>query len=202
MLQSDRVFANVSKGVLAKNSDMEKAFGTAEEAKVCLIILEKGQLQVSSREREAEQESLTLDIVSTVVAKCINPETRRPFTAQMIESAMKEVNFVVRPNRTPKQQALQLIRELRAVIPIERAQMRLRLLVPRKTAKTVKEKVVVPLAAKVEEEEWLGGELEMVVCIDPGNYKTLEAGFQETARGSGQLEILDLQVRDGGDEEL
>lgn len=202
VLQSDRVFANVSKGVLAKGADMERAFGTADEEKVCRIILEKGQLQVSSKEREAEFESKTLDIVSIVCSKCVNAETKRPFTTQMIEAAMKEIGFQVRPNKPPKVQALALVRELRAVLPIERAQMRVRVEAPRKCAKAV-HVALKPYLTATEEEEWLAGALELVALIDPGSYREVEEKFQSSTRGQGSFEILDLEVRGGGgDEEL
>jgi len=38
VLQSHRVFVNVSKGVLAKKGDLEKVFATTDEEKVCLMV--------------------------------------------------------------------------------------------------------------------------------------------------------------------
>ena len=36
--------------------------------------------------------------------KCVNPETKRPYPVSMIEKAMKDVHFSVKPNRNAKQQ--------------------------------------------------------------------------------------------------
>lgn len=36
--------------------------------------------------------------------KCVNPETKRPYPVSMIEQAMKDVHFSVKPNRNAKQQ--------------------------------------------------------------------------------------------------
>ena len=38
VLQSERVFQNVSKGVFAKKSDLEACFGTDDEKEVCLQV--------------------------------------------------------------------------------------------------------------------------------------------------------------------
>lgn len=46
MLQTTAVFANVSKGVLAKREDLLAAFGTDAAAAICVRILAEGELQV------------------------------------------------------------------------------------------------------------------------------------------------------------
>jgi ribosome maturation protein SDO1 len=54
VLQIDRVFTNVGKGVVANNKELVKVFGTADTEQVCRQILEKGEMQVSDKEREAQ----------------------------------------------------------------------------------------------------------------------------------------------------
>ena len=46
VLQTTSVFANVSKGVLAKHEDLIDVFGTEDEEKICIIILNEGDYQV------------------------------------------------------------------------------------------------------------------------------------------------------------
>ena len=43
-------------GVIAKNKDLKKAFGTTDHDTACVIILEKGQVQVSEKERAEQYE--------------------------------------------------------------------------------------------------------------------------------------------------
>jgi ribosome maturation protein SDO1 len=69
-----------------------------------LQILEKGELQVSGKEREAQLSSQFRDIATIVMEKTINPETRRPYTITMIERLMHEIHFAVDPNLTSKEQ--------------------------------------------------------------------------------------------------
>lgn len=49
VLQIDRVFTNVSKGLLAPSKDLLKAFDTDDQEQVCRTILGKGQVQVTER---------------------------------------------------------------------------------------------------------------------------------------------------------
>lgn len=46
MVQTTTIFANVSKGVLAKHEDVQAVFGTIDEEQVCRRILQDGDLQV------------------------------------------------------------------------------------------------------------------------------------------------------------
>ena len=46
VLQTTSIFTNVSKAALAKHDDLLDVFGTADEEKVCRIILAEGDIQV------------------------------------------------------------------------------------------------------------------------------------------------------------
>lgn len=72
----------------------------------CCQILKKGELQVSDKERHAQLESMFRDIATTVSEKCVNPKTNRPYTVTLIEKAMKDLHFSVKPNKSTKQQVL------------------------------------------------------------------------------------------------
>lgn len=66
--------------------------------------MKKGELQVSEKERHAQLESMFRDIATTVSDKCVNPKTNRPYTVTLIEKAMKDLHFSVKPNKSTKQQ--------------------------------------------------------------------------------------------------
>ncbi|KAK1322779.1 hypothetical protein QJS10_CPA02g00916 [Acorus calamus] len=58
VLQSQIVYSYVSKGVLAKTKELKTAFATDDQSKICLEILEKGELQVAGKERESQFQAL------------------------------------------------------------------------------------------------------------------------------------------------
>ena len=66
-------------------------------------------MQVSERERQAQLESTFRDIATIVADKCVNPETKRPYTVGLIERAMKDVHYAVKPTRNAKQQVVSYI---------------------------------------------------------------------------------------------
>jgi ribosome maturation protein SDO1 len=83
VLQIDTVFSNVSKGMLASVKDLIDVFGTSDQKIICKEILDRGELQVSEKERGALYESVYRDVASTVAEKTVNPENNRPYTVRI-----------------------------------------------------------------------------------------------------------------------
>lgn len=204
VLQTHTVFLNVSKGQAAKKDDLTRAFGTEDQTEVCKQILAKGELQVSEKERQTQLDSTFRDIATRVSDICVNPDTKRPYTVGLIEKAMKEIHFSVKPNRNSKQQALEVIQKLKAgdTMKIERAQMRIKLTVPGRDASRVKDRIA-SLAVRVESEESEGGgDLGLVCLCDPGCYRAVDELIGKETKGRGLLELLNLKDVEEGDDRL
>lgn len=201
VLQSHSVFTNVSKGQTAKNEDLMKAFGMDDQTKICVEILDKGELQVSDKERHLHLDNLYREIATTVADKCVNPETKRPYTVSLIEQAMKDDHYNVKPNQNAKQQALEVIRMLQSsgTLPIERAEMKIRMDIPVKEGKKSKEKIL-KLVKNVESEEFNSTSLELVCIIDPGRFKELETLLGNETKGRAQIEVQSFKVTAEGEE--
>ncbi|KAI8927382.1 SBDS protein C-terminal domain-containing protein [Entophlyctis helioformis] len=175
VLQIHQVFINVSKGQIASKEDLVKSFGTE--------VLNDAIMQVHSMSR---------DIATIVSEKSVNPETKRPYTVTMIEKALSDVHFSMNPNKSAKQQAIEAIKLLQEknIIPIARAQMRVRVVMPAKDGKRIKEKLMAHVN-KTEEEDW-GDEYELICVVDPGSFRKIGDLLQEETKGRGQVEVLTL----------
>lgn len=68
------------------------------------MILDKGELQVGGKEREAELDNLRKEISTGVAERCVDPTTQRPHTVTMIEKALNEIHFNVQPTKAVKSQ--------------------------------------------------------------------------------------------------
>lgn len=201
VLQTHTVFTNVSKGQVAKKEDLIKVFGKDDQTEVCKEILAKGELQVSDKERQSQFESLFKDIATTVADRCVNPETKRPYPVSMIEKAMKDAHFSVKPNRNAKQQALEVIPLLKSTMPLERAQMRIRTVLSGKDTRKLRDKIS-KLATSIESEDWDSGQLNMVCLIDPGHYREVDEIVHSDTKGHGLLELINLKEVTEGEEIL
>ncbi|KAK7590902.1 hypothetical protein V9T40_002515 [Parthenolecanium corni] len=199
VLQTHTVFTNVSKGQVAKKEDLIKVFQTDDKTKICLEILEKGELQISDKERAAHLDTLTKEIATIISDKCVNPENKRPYPTSIIIKAMKDVHFSAKLNKSAKQQALEIIPKLTSVIPIERAQMRIKVSIGAKDANKFKEKLV-KFVSKVEMEKCDSLDLNMEFLIDPGCYRQVEELCNSYK--SATFELLSLKEVAEGDELL
>lgn len=95
------------------------------------------------------------------IGLCINPDTKRPYPTSIIEKGLKDIHFSVKPNRNSKQQALEVIPQLKEVMKIERAQMRVRISVTGNMCKSVAEKA--GKMGNTEQKEFTGNSLQMVI---------------------------------------
>lgn len=89
VLQIPNVFLNVSKGQTAPSADLIKAFGPkASVNEIILEILNKGELQVGEKERQAQLERVHNEVIGIVSGKLVDPKTKRVYTTGMIEKAL------------------------------------------------------------------------------------------------------------------
>ena len=118
---------------------------------------------MSDKERHQQQDNLFKEIATIVSDKCVNPGTKRPYTVTMIEQAMKDAHYSVNTTKNGKQQALEVIKLLQSsgTLPIERAVMKVRIEIPQKDAKKLKEKIH-KLLKDIEDEEFNAASLEIV----------------------------------------
>jgi ribosome maturation protein SDO1 len=89
VLQIPNVFLNVSKGQVAPNEDLEKAWPGKTREEIVLEILTKGELQVGEKERAAGLESVRREVVGWVAERVVDPRTKRVYTPGMIEKALE-----------------------------------------------------------------------------------------------------------------
>ncbi|KAF8633911.1 hypothetical protein AX15_001098 [Amanita polypyramis BW_CC] len=170
VLQISNVFINVSKGEVAKSGDFQKAFGTTDVDNIVKEILKKGEVQVGEKEREHDLSSMRKEIAAVVAEKCVDPATQTPYPIGIIEKAMAEAGFSVKPNKTAKSQVgmvsqhvamtftfvqvsecIKLLQS-NSKLPIQKARMRVRVFVPTEDIDQLREKLLQG-AEKVENEE-------------------------------------------------
>ncbi|DBA04101.1 TPA: hypothetical protein N0F65_009448 [Lagenidium giganteum] len=207
VLQIAKVYENVSKvdtrlhGKFARKSDWAAAFAVQEEEEACRIILEQGELQVAQGERKAQVENTFRDIATIVADKCVNPNSNRPYPFSVIERLMKEIHYAVIPNRSAKQQALEVIKRLQDHIPISRAKMKVQVTTSSVALKKIKAKLVLEEGTEVLEETWTEP-ARLVVLIYPGSYRVVDALVQEHSKGQGSLEVIELSVHEEGEHNI
>ena len=190
VVQIENVFLNVSKAQVASKDDLVNAFGSPDVHAAVVEILNKGEMQVGDKERSHELNTLWLEVATTVAQQSVDPNTQRPYTVGMIEKAMRDIHYGVKPTRPTKTQALDVIKQLQAknTIPIERTRMRIRVTMPAAVGKKVQERLS-ELVENVESES-KSSEWEIVASIDPGSLRTINEMLEGESRGAAIVETL------------
>ena len=125
--------------------------------------MKKGELQVGEKEREQDLSSVRREIATLVAEKCVDPATQRPYPVGVIDKAMTEAGFSVKPGKNAKSQVSECIKLLQtdSKLPIQRARMRIKVSVPKVDAEKVKGRVL-ESAETVEKDDEGGEEWEAV----------------------------------------
>ncbi|KAF2461812.1 SBDS protein C-terminal domain-containing protein [Lineolata rhizophorae] len=93
VLQIPNVFLSVSKGAVAPQQELAKSFGAkASLDDIILEILNKGELQVGEKERQAQLERVHNEVMDIVAGRLVDPKTKRVYTTGMIEKALDQLS--------------------------------------------------------------------------------------------------------------
>ena len=201
VLQTERIFTNVSKGEFSKAKDLQKVFGTKVEEEIAKLILQKGQVQVSDKERSQQLEKTNAQVAEWIAKNYVHPTSERPYTISQIRHAMQKANFSVHPTKPLKRQYLDCVKLLQGIIPIQRAKMELLLLIPQdkgeEMEKILKENNVVWVNDTTKNANQFQ---QFKVLVDPSLYRLLNEATG-TIPGS-RIEIVTQIVTKQGDVNL
>ncbi|PSN74944.1 Shwachman-Bodian-diamond syndrome protein [Corynespora cassiicola Philippines] len=98
VVQIQNVFTDSSRGQLASNADLEKAFGVDfkhdKDAlnKVILKIINEGSSQTGGLERGAELERTRNEVIDIVTSKVVNPKNKTMYTTTIIAKALSNLS--------------------------------------------------------------------------------------------------------------
>ena len=208
VLQTERVFTNVSKGQFANSKTLQKCFNTSNEEEVCRFILDKGDVQVSDQERAAQLENTIREVASMVAEKCVDPINKRPYTITQIRDAMKSAGFMVHPTRNVKQQFLDCVKliQKKKVLDIERAKMQLALVLLDNEDSVLERRqnttnlLIEEGVAKSDIVSQKDGEdmTRIIFQSDPSLYRKME-GIAKNILVQGRVEIIQQCVTEEGD---
>mmetsp|Transcript_17882 Transcript_17882/g.22718 ORF Transcript_17882/g.22718 Transcript_17882/m.22718 type:complete len:147 (-) Transcript_17882:17-457(-) len=140
------------------------------------------------------------DIATIVAEKCVNPLTQKSITPGLVERAMKEIHYSVKPGKSAKTQALQVIKLLQEkdAIPIERAQMRLKVEAPKGAGRKIRQQLeeIINTAESESYEDCYN----FTFTVDPGKYRQVDEIVSKATRNKGALEVVDVCVTETDDE--
>ena len=112
---------------MAKKEDLESTFPNMSYEEIFKLILDKGEIQISEKERSLNFQNTKNNIASIIVEKTYNQENGMPFPQNVILQVLDDINFQIKENEDAKKQALKAIKLIseKHILPIERKLMQI-----------------------------------------------------------------------------
>jgi ribosome maturation protein SDO1 len=189
VIASDIIFTDASKGTKASEEKLKEVFGTVDSLKVAEIILKKGDLQLTTDQRRHMVEEKRNQIIAFISRECIDPKTNLPHPPQRIENAMNEIHFSIDPQKSVEEQAKDIIKLLRPIIPLKMEKITVDVLVPAEHASRVYG--TVKGFGTLKRDQWLAdGSWSALVEMSAGSYGPLLDKLGKLTKGNIEAKIV------------
>jgi ribosome maturation protein SDO1 len=137
VLATEIIFTDAGKGSKASEEKLQEVFGTTDSLKIAEVILKKGTLQLTTDQRKQLVEDKRRQIISFISRECIDPKTNLPHPPLRIEQALKQIHFSIEPSKGVEEQAKDIIKLLRPIIPLKMEKITVEVHVPPEHASKV-----------------------------------------------------------------
>lgn len=168
-------------------------FRTEDEKQIIQTILEHGELQLTEKERLVGQQALFRDVAKMVSERCVNPENNRAYTVTMIEKMMKDCHISLKANKSAKQHALEVIKQLRSApgFKIAPSMMEVNITIQKDSCKPVIERLLQLCNDIVQQSESSDGLYDLTAVVEPEKYGSIETLLHNEIKGHYSIEIVD-----------
>ena len=189
VLAAEIIFSDANKGTKVSEEIMHKAFGTVDPLKIADIILKKGTLQLTTDQRRKMVEDKKRQIIDFISRQAVDPKTNLPHPPARIENAMEQIRYPIDPYKPVEEQAKDIVKLLRPILPLKIEQLVVAVKVPAQHASraygTIKS------FGTLKREEWRSdgswyGEIEMPA----GTYASVLNKLGDVTKGSGEAKII------------
>jgi ribosome maturation protein SDO1 len=113
VLVSDEIYTDSGKGTRPSSEKLLKAFNTEDQTEIAQIILEKGDLNLTTDQRRKMIEDKKKQIVTFIAKTYVDPKTHLPHPPLRIEQAMKDGRVSIDPQKNVDEQVKEIVEKLR-----------------------------------------------------------------------------------------
>jgi len=190
VLVTDTIFTDASKGTKPAEDKLKKAFGTTDTVKIASIILKRGTLQLTTEQRRQLIEDKRKRIISFISRQCIDPRTNLPHPPLRIEQAMEQIHYSIDPFKEVEEQAREIIKLLRPILPLKMEQVSVTVRIPPEYASKVYG--TVKGFGTIKREEWRAdGSWFAIVELPAGLYGPFLEKLGEMTRGNLEAKLVE-----------
>jgi ribosome maturation protein SDO1 len=188
-LAAETIFADANKGTRVKEEDLKKAFGTTDPLKIADFIIKKGQLQLTTEQRRKMVDDKRKQIIDYISRQAVDPKTNLPHPPMRIENAMEQIRYPIDPYKSVEEQARDIIKLLRPILPLKVEQVSVGTHIPAQYAQRAYGSM--KSYGAIKREEWRSdGSWYGVLEMPAGSYASFLNKLGEVTKGSGEAKII------------
>jgi len=189
VLVAETIFSDANKGTKASEENLRKAFGTTDALKIAEAILTNGTLQLTTEQRRKMTEDKRKQIIDFIARQSVDPKTNLPHPPTRIENAMEQIRYSIDPFRPVEEQAKEIIKALRIILPLKMEQISLGVSIP--AAYSAKAYGSIKGFGTIRREEWhADGSWYGVLEMPAGSYAPFLDKLGEVTKGTGEAKMV------------
>ena len=188
ILVSDEIYTDSGKGTRASNELLIKVFKTEDIAKIAEIMMQKGDLNLTTEQRKKMTSDKRKQIVTFIAKTYVDPKTHLPHPPLRIEQAMTDGRVSVDPFKNPDEQIKDIIEKLRPIIPLKTENIILEISVPAQFV--AQSYTVLKSTGSLKKEDWQpNGSLKAILEIPAAARPNVIDRLGAITKGTANVEV-------------
>ena len=189
VLVSDDIYTDSSKGTKPSTEKLVKAFKTEDLAEIAQIILQKGDINLTTDQRRKMVDEKKRQLVEFISKTYVDPRTHLPHPPLRIEQAMKDARVSVEPQKNVDEQVKDIVEKLRSIIPLKSENLSLEITIPAQFAS--QSYAVLKSVGSLKNEEWQNnGSLKAILEIPAAARPNVIDRLGSITKGSASVEVM------------
>jgi ribosome maturation protein SDO1 len=189
VLAVQKVFSDSKKGLEAPENSMKQVFKTADPLEVAKIIIQKGNLPLTTEYKEKLRETKKRQIINMIHRNAVDPKTHLPHPATRIENALEEAKFHVDEFKDTQKQIEEALKSIRPILPIKFEVKELAVKIPADYA-AKSYPIIAKFGKKIREEWQTDGSYVAVVEMPGGLEEDFHTQINALCHGSVETKLL------------
>ena len=189
VLVSEDIYTDSGKGTKPTNEKLLKAFKTEDLTEIAQIILQKGDLNLTTDQRRKMIDEKKKRVVEYIAKTYVDPKTHLPHPPLRIEQAMKDARVSVDPQKSVDEQVKDIVENLRSIIALKSENLQLEIIVPAQYAS--QSYSVLKSIGTLKKEEWQNnGSLKAILEIPAAARPNVIDRLGSITKGSASVEVI------------
>lgn len=189
VLVSDDIYTDSGKGTKPATEKLVKAFKTEDYTEIVKIILQKGDLNLTTDQRRKMVDEKKKQIIAFIAKTYVDPKTHLPHPPLRIEQAMKDGRISVDPQKNVDEQVKDIVDKLRSIIALKSENLQLEIVIPAQYAS--QSYAILKSVGSLKKEDWQNnGSLKAILEIPAAARPNVIDRLGSITKGSASVEVM------------